>query len=71
MPLMLDATAFSAAMRYRIGESSFLDIHLTVIDDRTGAFTPMLFGAPFGGYYGDPLFSPFYGHTTSLNVLMR
>lgn len=71
MPLMLDATAFSAAMRYRIGESSFLDIHLTVIDDRTGAFTPMLFGTPFGGYYGDYIFSPFYGHTTSLNVLMH
>lgn len=70
-PVMLDATAFSAAMRYKVGESSFLDLHLTVIDDRMGTLGPLYFGGPFGGYYADPLFGPFGGHTTMINALVR
>lgn len=50
-PVMLNATAFSAAMRYRLGNDSFLDIHMTIIDDRTGALGPLLFGGPYGSSY--------------------
>ena len=56
-PVMLDATAFSAAMRYRIGEDNYLDLQMTIIDDRTGAFGPLFFGAPYG--------SPLYYHNTT------
>ncbi len=52
-PVMLDATAFSAAMRYRVGKKSYLDVHFTVIDDREGSFAPLYWGGPWGGYYGD------------------
>ena len=50
-PVLLNATAFSAAMRYRLGNDSFLDIHMTIIDDRTGALGPLLFGGPYGSSY--------------------
>ena len=46
-PVPLDATAFSAAMRYRIGEDNYIDIHMSFIDDRTGAMLPFMFGTPF------------------------
>ena len=46
MPVELNATAFTAAMRYRIGNNSYLDLHMTFIDDRTGAFSPYLWGDP-------------------------
>ena len=44
-------------MRYRIGEDSFLDIHATFIDDRTGALGPLYFGGPYG--------SPYYYHNAT------
>lgn len=46
-PVPLRATAFSASARYRIGEESYLDVQMTMIDDRTGALGPFYFGAPF------------------------
>lgn len=49
MPVTLDANAFSASLRYRFGEKSFIDIHFTHIDDRAGTLAPMLFDA----YYHD------------------
>lgn len=52
MPLNLNATAFSAAMRYRIGDDNFLDIHMTFVDDRTGALTPYMLGYPYGSFHG-------------------
>ncbi len=58
-PVPLDATAFSAAMRYKVGEKSYLDVHLTVVDDRAGTFGPLYFGGPFGGYCGG--YGSFYG----------
>lgn len=67
LPLLLDATAFTAAMRYRIGDNSFLDIHMTVIDDRAGTLMPLYFGGPFGGFYGDTFYNPMYGHTMSVS----
>ena len=51
MPLNFNATAFSAAMRYRIGEDNFLDIHMTFVDDRTGALTPCFYGYPYGAFH--------------------
>jgi len=59
MPMMLDATAFSASMRYRVGEKSYLDLHLMVARDRTGALGPLMYGNPWGGYCG--AFNPYYG----------
>lgn len=47
-PVDLNATAVTAAMRYRIGDDNYLDIHMSFIDDRTGALGPMYLGAPFG-----------------------
>ena len=55
-PMDLDATAFSASMRYRMGDNSFLDLHMTLIEDRTGALGPLLFANPYSGFYG-----PAYG----------
>ena len=46
----LNATAFSAAARYRIGERSFVDFHVSILDDRAGTLVPLFFGAPYGGY---------------------
>ncbi len=57
MPIDLNATAVTAAMRYRIGDDSFIDLHFTYIKDRTGALGPLLFGGPYG--------SPEYYHTTT------
>lgn len=57
MPIELNATAVTAAMRYRVGKDSFLDFHFTFINDRTGALGPLLFGGPYG--------SPEYYHTTT------
>lgn len=57
MPVELNATAVTAAMRYKISNNSFLDFHLTYINDRTGALGPLLFGGPYG--------SPEYYHTTT------
>ena len=54
-PVTLDATAFSAAMRYRMGEDSYIDLQMTVIDDRTGALWPTMM---------DPFCSPFHYHST-------
>lgn len=51
MPVDLNATAVTAAMRYRIGNDSFIDFHMTFIDDRTGALGPILFGGPYGSPY--------------------
>lgn len=48
IPIALNATAVTAAMRYKLGEDSFLDFHFTYINDRTGALGPLLFGAPYG-----------------------
>ncbi len=49
-PLTLDASSFTAAMRYSFGNDSFLDIHLTLINDRAGTLVPLLYGPM--GYYG-------------------
>ena len=59
----LDATAFSAALRYKIGDDNFLDLYMTVIDDRTGAMLPLMMGAPFSGSLSDPfgIHHGFYG----------
>lgn len=57
MPVDLNATAVTAAMRYRIGNDSFIDFHFTYIKDRTGALGPLLFGGPYG--------SPEYYQTTT------
>lgn len=57
MPIELNATAVTAAMRYRIGNDSYLDFHFTYIKDRTGALGPLLFGGPYG--------SPEYYNTTT------
>lgn len=57
MPVELNATAVTAAMRYRLGDESFIDFHFTYIKDRTGALGPLLFGGPYG--------SPEYYHTTT------
>lgn len=57
MPVELNATAVTAAMRYRITDDSFIDFHFTYIKDRTGALGPLLFGGPYG--------SPEYYHTTT------
>lgn len=56
-PMPLNATAFSAAMRYRFGDDNYLNVHFTYIDDRTGALGPMFFGGPYG--------SPFYYEATT------
>lgn len=60
-PIGINATAFSAAMRYRIGDDSFLDLHMTIIDDRTGILGPFY---PYGlnNCWG----SPFYYHNTTI-----
>ena len=65
-PVDLNATTFTAAMRYRIGKESYLDIHMTYIDDRTGALTPYYLGHAYGAMhsfstqgwfnYYDPIF---------------
>lgn len=53
-PMMLNATAYTAAMRYKFGKSSYLDIHMTFIDDREGSFAPLFFANPFRGSYCFP-----------------
>ncbi len=50
-PIPLNANAFTASMRYRIGDDSYLHLHMTFIDDRTGALGPLLFGGPYGSLY--------------------
>ena len=64
-PVDVNATAFSAAMRYRIGDDSFLDLHMTIIDDRTGILGPFY---PYGlnNCWG----SPFYYHNTTISGLL-
>lgn len=57
LPEDIDATAVSAAMRYRIGDDNYLDIHMSFINDRTGALGPLMFGGPYG--------SPYYYHSTT------
>ncbi|MBQ1409153.1 MAG: hypothetical protein IIY87_05290 [Bacteroidales bacterium] len=57
MPVDLNATAVSAAMRYRFGDDNYLDIHMSFINDHTGALGPLLFGGPYG--------SPYYYHSTT------
>jgi len=42
-PVLLDASSFTAAMRYRFGKDNFLDIHLTVINDRAGTLAPLIY----------------------------
>ena len=61
-PLSLDATAFSASMRYRIGDDSWLDFHMTVIDDRAGTLWPTLLD-PFYSPFHSSFYSPFHTHT--------
>ena len=56
-PIELNATAVTAAMRYRLGTDSFLELHMTYINDRTGSLGPLLFGGPYG--------SPCYYNTTT------
>lgn len=48
-PLALDASSFTAAMRYRFNNDSFLDVHLTVINDRAGTLAPLIYN-PYGMY---------------------
>lgn len=57
-PMELNANAYSASLRYRFGNDNYLTIHLNVIDDRTGAMGPILFGSPYGsyGYYSNTTF---------------
>ena len=57
MPIDLNATAVTAAMRYRIGNDSFIEFHFNYLKDRTGALGPLFFGGPYG--------SPEYYHTTT------
>lgn len=45
-PLYLDATAVTAALRYRFKDNNYLDINMTFVDDRTGALGPLYFGSP-------------------------
>lgn len=52
----MNMTAFTAALRYKLREDSFLDMHFTVINDPTGALGPLYYGSPYGGMYGT-----FYG----------
>ncbi|MCR4828912.1 MAG: hypothetical protein K5864_05560 [Bacteroidales bacterium] len=57
-PMELDATAFSAHMRYRIGDDNYLSLHMMYLEDRTGAMLPMMLGYPYGGFgqYGSATF---------------
>lgn len=52
-PIELNATAVTAAMRYKFKNDSYLDFRATFINDRTGAFGPLFFGGPYGSpmYY--------------------
>lgn len=57
-PVDLSVTGFNAAMSYRLGKSSYLDVSLTVLRDRTGAVVPLLMnpfymGANPWGYWND------------------
>ncbi|MBP5516428.1 MAG: hypothetical protein J6X86_05710 [Bacteroidales bacterium] len=54
----IDATAFTASMRYRLGDNNYIDFHMTVVNDRTGALGPLYFGAPYGSaiFYENALF---------------
>ena len=62
-PVALDVTSFTAAMRYRFGDDNFLDIHLTVLNDRAGTLVPLLYDYPYGwGGYGLREYNPFGGH---------
>lgn len=56
-PVLLNANTFTASMRYRLTDDSYLQLHMTIIDDRTGALGPLLFGGPYG--------SPFYYDATT------
>ncbi len=58
-PLYLDATSFSAAMRYRFNNDSFIDIYLNVINDRAGTLMPSLYD-PYCSSIHTPYCSPFY-----------
>ncbi len=61
-PVLLDATAFTAAMRYKFKNDNTLDLYFTYINDRTGALGPLLFYGPYGNpYYVEHGFSCFYG----------
>lgn len=60
MPVELNATAVTAAMRYKLSDQSFLDFHFTYIKDRTGALGPLFFGGPYG--------SPEYFHASTFGI---
>ena len=64
-PVDLNATSFTAAMRYQFADGKYLNIHMTFIDDRTGALGPYYFGNPYaahhafdasGWFHFDPIF---------------
>lgn len=58
MPMLLDANAFSASLHYRFSDKSYIDIHFTHIEDRTGALTPLLFdNYYYGTHHGMSLFN--------------
>ena len=48
MPMDMNLTAFSAALRYRLREDTFIDMHMTVINDPTGVLGPLYWGGPYG-----------------------
>ncbi len=50
----MNLTAFTASLRYKLREDSFLDMHMTVINDPTGALGPLYYGSLYGGLYGAP-----------------
>lgn len=70
-PIPLNASAFTAAMRYRLSDDSYLHLHMTIIDDRTGALGPLLFGSPYGSpfYYDALTFGPHYGSPFGSSLL--
>ena len=50
----MNLTAFTASLRYKLREDSCLDMHMTVINDPTGALGPLYYGSLYGGLYGAP-----------------
>jgi len=59
MAMELDATAFSAAVRYKTKNGNYLDFHMTVVDDRAGTLMPLMLGYPYG--YGSMYHSTVFG----------
>ncbi len=56
----VSAAAFSASVRYQIGQDSYIDINTTIIDDRTGALLPYIYNPYLYSTYPTPYFSPFH-----------